>query len=993
MASGNFAALSLTWIFAGFLGICTAVASNEVNILDSKTAQEELGWIASPPEGWEEISGYDEFYTPIRTYQVCHVMKPNQNNWLRTNWITRGGAQRVFLELKFTLRDCNSIPGIPGTCKETFNVYYHESDSERVSGIHESQYVKVDTIAADESFTEIDLGGRIMKLNTEVRDVGPLAKKGFHLAFQDVGACIALVSVRVYYKRCPRTVRGLAVFPDTVTGADSSSLIEVRGACVDNSAEKEAPRMFCSVDGEWLVPIGRCVCGPGYEQAEDGCQACERGFYKEFAGDNSCSKCPPHSSARARGAASCSCEEGYFRPRTDPQSVACARPPSAPGNVISNVNETSVTLEWSPPGETGGRRDVSYSIVCRRCPSEPAGACAPCGAAVRFLPRQARLLNTSVVVRDLLAHTNYTFEVHGNNGVSELSGVPSRFAAVNVTTNQAAPSPITDVQKGLISEDAIILNWAEPKQPNGIILDYEVKYYEKDQKESKYTTLRSNVTSTTITGLKPAVVYALQIRARTAAGYGDYSPAVEFKTSPDYVASPSEQKQDTLIWAFVFAVIVVLLLITAFFIIKRRRCGYSKAKQDYDEEKTRFHSGHVKLPGLKMYIDPHTYEDPNQAVHEFAKEIDASCVKIERVIGAGEFGEVCSGYLKHPGKKEVCVAIKTLKAGYTEQQRRDFLCEASIMGQFDHPNIIRLEGVITKSKPVMIITEFMENGSLDLFLRKNDGQFTVIQLVGMLRGIAAGMKYLSDMNYVHRDLAARNILVNSNLVCKVSDFGLSRVLEDDPEAAYTTRGGKIPIRWTAPEAIAYRKFTSASDVWSYGIVMWEVMSYGERPYWDMSNQDVIKAIEEGYRLPAPMDCPLPLHQLMLDCWQKERSDRPKFGQIVGILDKMIRNPNVLKTSASGDVTTRSANSLLDQSIPDFGSFRSVEEWLDAIKMGRYKDNFASAGYTSLEQVVQLDSDDIVRIGITLIGHQKKILSSVQSMKADLVQLHNQGVHV
>uniref|UniRef100_S4RYJ1 receptor protein-tyrosine kinase n=1 Tax=Petromyzon marinus TaxID=7757 RepID=S4RYJ1_PETMA len=728
------------------------------------------------------------------------------------------------------------------------------------------------------------------------------------------------------------------------------------------------------------------------------CAACERGFYKEFAGDNSCSKCPPHSSARARGAASCSCEEGYFRPRTDPQSVACARPPSAPGNVISNVNETSVTLEWSPPGETGGRRDVSYSIVCRRCPSEPAGACAPCGAAVRFLPRQARLLNTSVVVRDLLAHTNYTFEVHGNNGVSELSGVPSRFAAVNVTTNQAAPSPITDVQKGLISEDAIILNWAEPKQPNGIILDYEVKYYEKDQKESKYTTLRSNVTSTTITGLKPAVVYALQIRARTAAGYGDYSPAVEFKTSPDYVASPSEQKQDTLIWAFVFAVIVVLLLITAFFIIKRRRCGYSKAKQDYDEEKTRFHSGHVKLPGLKMYIDPHTYEDPNQAVHEFAKEIDASCVKIERVIGAGEFGEVCSGYLKHPGKKEVCVAIKTLKAGYTEQQRRDFLCEASIMGQFDHPNIIRLEGVITKSKPVMIITEFMENGSLDLFLRKNDGQFTVIQLVGMLRGIAAGMKYLSDMNYVHRDLAARNILVNSNLVCKVSDFGLSRVLEDDPEAAYTTRNEKTKHRHCNVEPQAFKTRMAIADTYwtkTYGIVMWRHVKYGERLYFNTSThaQEVIKAIEEGYRLPAPMDCPLPLHQLMLDCWQKERSDRPKFGQIVGILDKMIRNPNVLKTSASGDVTTRSANSLLDQSIPDFGSFRSVEEWLDAIKMGRYKDNFASAGYTSLEQVVQLDSDDIVRIGITLIGHQKKILSSVQSMKADLVQLHNQGVHV
>ncbi|KFP28453.1 Ephrin type-A receptor 3, partial [Colius striatus] len=254
----------------------------------------------------------------------------------------------------------------------------------------------------------------------------------------------------------------------------------------------------------------------------------------------------------------------------------------------------------------------------------------------------------------------------------------------------------------------------------------------------------------------------------------------------------------------------------------------------------------------------------------------------------GEFGEVCSGRLKLPSKKEISVAIKTLKVGYTEKQRRDFLGEASIMGQFDHPNIIRLEGVVTKSKPVMIVTEYMENGSLDSFLR------AIIQLVGMLRGIASGMKYLSDMGYVHRDLAARNILINSNLVCKVSDFGLSRVLEDDPEAAYTTRGGKIPIRWTSPEAIAYRKFTSASDAWSYGIVLWEVMSYGERPYWEMSNQDVIKAVDEGYRLPPPMDCPAALYQLMLDCWQKDRNNRPKFEQIVSILDKLIRNPSSLK---------------------------------------------------------------------------------------------------
>uniref|UniRef100_A0A2C9JX64 Protein kinase domain-containing protein n=1 Tax=Biomphalaria glabrata TaxID=6526 RepID=A0A2C9JX64_BIOGL len=114
-------------------------------------------------------------------------------------------------------------------------------------------------------------------------------------------------------------------------------------------------------------------------------------------------------------------------------------------------------------------------------------------------------------------------------------------------------------------------------------------------------------------------------------------------------------------------------------------------------------------------------------------------------------------------------------------------------------------------------------------------------------------KQAKPRNFLIQDLAARNILVNENLVCKVADFGLSREIESDTtEGAYTTTGGKIPVRWTAPEAIAFRKFTSASDVWSYGVVMWEIVSYGERPYYNWSNQDVIKAVEKGYRLPPPM---------------------------------------------------------------------------------------------------------------------------------------------
>ncbi|XP_018555180.1 ephrin type-A receptor 7 isoform X2 [Lates calcarifer] len=994
--------------------------AKEVILLDSKAQQTELEWISYPPNGWEEISGLDENYTPIRTYQVCQVMEPNQNNWLRTNWIEKGDAQRIFVELKFTLRDCNSLPGVVGTCKETFNLYYQETDSEVGRSLRENQYVKIDTIAADESFTQGDLGERKMKLNTEVRIIGPLSRRGFYLAFQDVGACIALVSVKVYYKKCWSIIENLATFPDTVTGSEFSSLVEVEGMCVSDAEEEadNSPKMHCSAEGEWLVPIGKCICKAGFHQKGDACEPCGRGFYKSSSQDLQCSRCPAHSFNDREGSWRCDCEDGYYRALSDPPSVACTRPPSAPQNLVYNINQTTVSLEWSPPADTGGRNDVSYRVICRRCSWEPE-ECVPCGPNVGYSPAQSGLVDTYVTIMDLLAHANYTFEVEAVNGVSDLSRTQRLFAAVSIATGQAAPSQVSEVIKEKVQQRSIQLSWQEPHQPNGVITEYEIKYYEKDQKDRIYSTVRSKSTSATVNNLKPSTAYVFQIRAFTEAGYGTYGPRLEITTKEEATAAIVSSEQNPVIIIAVVAVAgtIILVFMVFGFIIGRRyalagpidspllHCGYSKADQEGDEE--------LYFQCTKTYIDPETYEDPNRAVHQFAKELDASCIKIERVIGAGEFGEVCSGRLKLPGKRDVSVAIKTLKVGYTEKQRREFLCEASIMGQFDHPNVVHLEGVVTRGKPVMIVIEYMENGSLDAFLRKHDGQFTVIQLVGMLRGIAAGMRYLSDMGYVHRDLAARNILVNSNLVCKVSDFGLSRVIDDDPEAVYTTtgkmqdimnliftpstdlhfteQGGKIPVRWTAPEAIQYRKFTSASDVWSYGIVMWEVMSYGERPYWDMSNQDVIKAIEEGYRLPAPMDCPPGLHQLMLDCWQKDRAERPKFDQIVGILDKMIRNPNTLKTPVG--TCTRPISPLLDQSTPDFTAFRSVGEWLEAIKMERYRDNFTAAGYSSLESVARMSIEDVMSLGITLVGHQKKIMSSIQTMRAQMLHLHGTGVQV
>ncbi|XP_030071505.1 ephrin type-B receptor 1 [Microcaecilia unicolor] len=239
-------------------------------LMDTRTATAELGWTANPPSGWEEVSGYDENLNTIRTYQVCNVFEPNQNNWLLTTFVNRRGAHRIYVEMRFTVRDCSSLPNVPGSCKETFNLYYYETDSviatKKSTFWTEAPYLKVDTIAADESFSQVDFGGRLMKVNTEVRSFGPLTRNGFYLAFQDYGACMSLLSVRVFFKKCSSVVQNFAIFPETMTGAESTSLVISRGTCIPNAEEVDVPiKLYCNGDGEWMVPIGRCTCKAGYE--------------------------------------------------------------------------------------------------------------------------------------------------------------------------------------------------------------------------------------------------------------------------------------------------------------------------------------------------------------------------------------------------------------------------------------------------------------------------------------------------------------------------------------------------------------------------------------------------------------------------------------------------------------------------------------------------------------------------------------------------------
>ncbi|XP_070791732.1 BDNF/NT-3 growth factors receptor isoform X3 [Pituophis catenifer annectens] len=284
----------------------------------------------------------------------------------------------------------------------------------------------------------------------------------------------------------------------------------------------------------------------------------------------------------------------------------------------------------------------------------------------------------------------------------------------------------------------------------------------------------------------------------------------------------------------------------------------------------------------------------------FVQHIKRHNIVLKRELGEGAFGKVflAECYNLYPEQDKILVAVKTLKDA-SDNARKDFHREAELLTNLQHEHIVKFYGVCVEGDPLIMVFEYMKHGDLNKFLRAHGpdavlmaegnrlAELTQSQMLHIAQQIAAGMVYLASQHFVHRDLATRNCLVGENLLVKIGDFGMSR---DVYSTDYYRVGGHtmLPIRWMPPESIMYRKFTTESDVWSLGVVLWEIFTYGKQPWYQLSNNEVIECITQGRVLQRPRTCPKEVYDLMLGCWQREPHMRLNIKEIYSLLQNLAK---------------------------------------------------------------------------------------------------------
>ncbi|OCT68564.1 hypothetical protein XELAEV_18039865mg [Xenopus laevis] len=371
---------------------------------------------------------------------------------------------------------------------------------------------------------------------------------------------------------------------------------------------------------------------------------------------------------------------------------------------------------------------------------------------------------------------------------------------------------------------------------------------------------------------------------------------------------PMAEKQLPL--SLILAVLIATVILGVIFACGSLSFVYHRKKKQLEGARVRLQSTEYKLSKIRSSIIMTDY-NPNYcfagkgASLSELKEVPRKNITLLRALGHGAFGEVYEGMVVgiSGDPNPLQVAIKTLPEICSEQDEMDFLMEALIISKFNHQNIVRCIGVSLQTLPRFILLELMSGGDMKSFLRQNrpwvnqPSTLSMLDLLNVARDIACGCKYLEENHFIHRDIAARNCLLTysgTERVAKIGDFGMAR---DIYRASYYRKGGRamLPVKWMPPEAFLEGVFTSKTDTWSFGVLLWEIFSLGYMPYPCKTNQEVLEYVTSGGRMDPPKNCPGPVYRIMTQCWQHTPEHRPNFSTILERISYCTQDPDVINT--------------------------------------------------------------------------------------------------
>ncbi|XP_044164832.1 angiopoietin-1 receptor-like isoform X2 [Acropora millepora] len=525
----------------------------------------------------------------------------------------------------------------------------------------------------------------------------------------------------------------------------------------------------------------------------------------------------------------------------------CTEIPSIPRNTkVTFVNQSAVKLAWQLPEVTGYHTDVYYDVECRNtCNDDDKENCdeTACRGQVSYLPSKQGLHETHVLITRLSSFVTYEFRIYARNRVSgvakKLHGVVGNFALYRVTTNASIPSKV-QISFEQLSGTEVRVSW-RLDSANGILLAYYLTYTRVDDtKDSK--TIKTTKTEVILTELKVGNTYSFVVAAENHIGRS-YSDSV-IKTIIGNDASPDNT---TLI-------VICVTLSTILSIGATLACVYVYQQRKATKRSSR-EGGSVSRVG----------ED----------QLDNSLA---------------------------IATPQTNRENASQKDKQDMLTELHMMKCLrSHNHIVQMIGYSTRTGPLLLILEYMPYGDLLGYLRISRGhndtynsgekkptsKLTDMELLSFAWMIADGMSYLADMKVVHRDLAARNILVGENKICKISDFGLAR--DVNSELYVRTSQARLPVKWMPPESLFLGESSTKSDVWSYGIVLWEVFTIGDSPYPGVKPREVASLLERGYRMPRPNHISEELYAVMSECWLEKPEDRPTFRRICAAMKRLIND--------------------------------------------------------------------------------------------------------